>query len=136
MKKFICLIVVLLAAVILYSPDILAQDQVDTVWLSVNSDNRILVRPDTVKVNEQGRIVFCTNKGEKFTFTVIIDNYDHFFDYPATPLIFNVSDDSSVPITVGSPPEDNNIKVYSVGTVGKKVPLPPASPPRIILNRQ
>lgn len=134
MKKFICPIVVFLAAVILYSPGIQAQDHdVDTVWLSVRA-NIIEVNPSDVRVNSGGDIVFCTNSS--YTFTVGINNYDRFIDNPVTFLILNVSADNPVKISIGSPPEDDNIKVYSVGTVGKKVPLPPAAPPRIILNRQ
>lgn len=136
MKKFICSIVVLLAAVIIYSPGIQAQDHgVDTVWLSLSAGARqIVVSPTDVRVNLDGDIVFCTNSNH--TFTVIIDNYDGFIDNPVTFLIFNVSAENSVKISIGSPPKDDSTKVYSVGTIDRRPPLPPAAPPRIILNQQ
>jgi plastocyanin len=136
MQKFICFIVVFLALVTFYSPCIQAQ-KTDTVNLSVSA-RRISADPLTVKLNVGDNIIFETD--QSYTFTIMIDNYDHFFDNPATQIIFNVSAENPVRLPVDSPPDNDTLKVYSVGIVVTNphtpIPLPPASPPRIILNSE
>jgi hypothetical protein len=104
--------------------------------LSVSS-NRIGVDAGTVSVKERDIIIFETD--QSYTFTVMIDNYDHFIDNPVTHIILNVSSDNPSRITIDSPPDNDTLKVYSVGIIvtnpHRPIPLPPDSPPRIIIDR-
>jgi hypothetical protein len=137
MKKFISMLVILLTVLFFYGPPVNAQGQ-DTVKikLSVASNRNIMVDSMTSYAKERNVIMFYTE--DSYSYTVIIDNFDHFFDYAGTLIILPVNENSPGILMIGSPPENDNIKSYSVGVTvkdPKKTPVPPQAPPRIILTR-
>lgn len=137
MKKSIGILISVIAAIFFSFRVVPAQeDQPDTVVveLSVVDKDLIKINPMDTTVKQGDRILFYTK--DTHTFTVLIDNYDHFFDNPVTPLMFIVTAEDSVMLIIGTPPKADIVKYYSVGVVNPKkpVPLPPEAPPKIILR--
>lgn len=133
MKNFISSAI--LFVLILFSiPAVMAQPDVpDTVKIKLSVNSGIIqIVPSSPNVLTGTEILFYTT--DSYTFNVIIDNYDYFFDNPVTPLMFNVTARNWVVLTIGSPPAGDTVKNYSVGIVNPKkpIPVPPESPPKII----
>ncbi len=138
MKKFIGNIL-MIALVLLFSLLDGKAQTIETVQikLSVNS-NVINVDSLITNVNTGTIVVFYTN--DPYTFTVTIDNYDHFFvplsPKPSNNLYFNVSSGRPVALTVDSPADGHETKYFFVGIYNPPdpAPEPPEAPPRIILR--
>ncbi len=105
------------------------------IGLSVNSDI-IVVNPLACEAKRGDFIQFYT-KDKSLTFSVIIENYDHFFEDSREPVMGQISYDRPMLLIIDQPPENNNARHYLVGIINPPVPipLPPEAPPRIILNR-
>jgi hypothetical protein len=134
MKSFIYTVIILIAAIVVSSLPIKAQPEVpDTVKIKLSVKSGVIkIDPSSPSVLTGTEILFYTT--DSYTFSVLINNYDYFFDIHVTPLILNISAGNGVTLTVGSPPAGDTVKTYSVGIVNPKkpIPVPPESPPKLI----
>lgn len=136
MKNFICVAILSAAVIFFFFPHIQAQPDVpDTVKIELSVKSGVIqIVPSSPIVQTGTKILFFTNGS--YTFSVLINNYDYFFDIHVTPILLNISTDNWAALTVGSPPAGDTVKNYSVGIVNPKkpIPVPPEAPPKIIIQ--
>ena len=97
-------------------------------------NNKILIDPDSCKVNSGDQISFYTND-DNTTFEVALHNPDAYF--VEVPRVFSgqVVDSNPLVIEINNPDDDHNVKYYSVCVLAvDPQPLPPDAPPRIIVH--
>ena len=138
MKKFMGITVIITTVILFFYSNIIAQDQSNPIEITLSVENNVIkVVDDTCFVDSAGSYIKFTTRQNNITFVVVIDNYDGFFETPVNPLIIMVTRRNPAIFQIGTPPDGDTVKFYSVGvqTAADAVPpLPPEAPPRIILR--